>query len=180
MKRITAMLLAMLMVLLLAACGAGAGTGAQEADTAPEKEETTTAAETAAPETAEPEPEPETPGEGDLGDFHVKFLDCTFGKDYEGKDVIIANYEFTNNSEKTTSAIVALRIQAFQDGVELENGIMMDDVGSGNSMKDLRPGATLDIHEVFVLGNQSSPVEFEASETFSFSDDMVTLVYNFS
>lgn len=119
---------------------------------------------------------------GTLGDYAISFTGCTTAKDYEGKDVIIVSYDFTNNSDEATSAALALYVKAFQNGIELENGIVIDDIdgyNSDNYMKDIKPGVTLNVQEAFVLSDTSS-VEFEASEFISFSDDVVSFTYSLS
>lgn len=121
-------------------------------------------------------------GEGTLDEYAIKFTGASLAKDYEGNDVIVISYDFTNNGEEATSAMVSLYIQAFQDGVELDAayGISGDDgYSADNSMKDLQTGATLNCQSAFVL-TSTSPVEVEASPAFSFSEDMVTYTYKFA
>ena len=68
-------------------------------------------------------------GEGTLDEYAIKFTGASLAKDYEGNDVIVISYDFTNNGEEAASAIVSLYIQAFQDGVELDtaDGVSGDD-----------------------------------------------------
>ena len=168
MKKLICIVIAALMLLSLTACGSG-GTDNKTAEKPGET--------TAGSQETEKIDMKQQEQEGDLGDYHVKFVDFTPAKDYEGKDVIVVNWEFTNNSEDTTSADVAVYIKAFQNGVELDPAYVDLD-GADNSMKDIRPGTTLDIHTSFVLADTST-VEFEATELISFSDDMVVTTYAF-
>lgn len=106
------------------------------------------------------------PAEGDVGDYHVVLTGYDLVTDYDGNNAIVINYDFTNNSDDTTSAIVALYFQAFQDGVELESAWTMDsnvcDYGIGQ--KDIRPGVTLEgCQNAYVL-TSDSPVEIEVSD----------------
>lgn len=119
-------------------------------------------------------------GSGDLGDYHVEIKGAQLAEDYEGNPAIIVTYSWTNNSDDTTSAMVSTSEKAFQDGVQLDTAIIMDsDVyDSGNSMKDVRPGTTLDIQCAFLLTSETSVVEFEIAEWISFSDDMVTMDFD--
>jgi len=119
-------------------------------------------------------------GEGTVGKYTVKFTDAALAKDYDGKDVIIVSYDFTNNDEETTSAMVSLVVKAFQDGVELERAYFLDGADgydADNIMKDLKTGATLNCQEAYILSSMSSPVEVEAKASFSFSDEKVTYTY---
>lgn len=117
---------------------------------------------------------------GDLGDYHVEIKGASLAKDYEGKSAIIVTYAWTNNSENTTSAMVSVGTKAFQDGVQLESAIIIGDnsYDSGASMKEVRPGTTIDVQCAYVLTNERSTVEFELTEWISFSDDMVTMDFD--
>lgn len=58
--------------------------------------------------------------EGDVGDCHVKILDCKYGAlDYEGKKTIAVTFEFTNNSNEAQAFDSAVYPVAYQDGVQL-------------------------------------------------------------
>lgn len=163
MKRIFALLLAALMLLGLAACGTTESTGSA-ADT---KDDGKAAADPAHQE-----------NEGDLGDYHAVITGMEVGKDYEGKDALLVHYTFTNNSEETTSAGVALILKAFQNGVQLETAIVTDVEGVDNTLKEIRPGASIDVTEAFEL-TDTTTVELELTELISFSDEMITASYDF-
>ena len=72
--------------------------------------------------------------------------------------------------------MVSVSEKAFQDGVQLDTAILMSVEGyeAGTSMKEVRPGTTLDIQCAYTLTSETSVVEFEITEWISFSDDMVT------
>ena len=160
MKRLFALLMAALMLLSLAACG---GT--------PDK--------TDAKDGGDAVDMTHQENEGDLGDYHIKFTGFELAKDYEDNDALLVRYEFTNNSEDTTSAGVALYVKAFQNGVELEHAFLTEDYGADNEMKEIRPGTTLEITEAFLV-TDTTAVEFEATELISLSDDMVVATYEFN
>lgn len=62
--------------------------------------------------------------EGDVGDCHVKILDCKYGAlDYEGKKTIAVTFEFTNNSNEAQAFDGAVYPVAYQDGVQLSDTI---------------------------------------------------------
>lgn len=119
-------------------------------------------------------------GSGDLGDYHVEIKSASLAKDYEGNPAIIITYAWTNNSEETTSAMVPIMEQAFQDGVELEVAILVnvDGYDPGSSMKEVRPGTTIDIQSAFVLTSETSTVEFEITEFLGLTDDMVSMDFD--
>lgn len=167
MKKFFAFLLASMMVFSLVACGS---------DTAAQGDVTPTPTEEGSDENNVKNEE-----SGVLGDYTVNFTGYTLAKDYEGNDAIIVSYDFTNNSEEATSALAALQIQVFQDGIELETAILSDapdGYNSENEWKDIKTGATLNCQAAYILSNTSSPVEVEASEFFSFSDAVVSCTYD--
>lgn len=112
---------------------------------------------------------------GALGDYYVEIKDAFLTQDYEHKPVIVIIYSWTNNSDETTANWTSVIEKAFQDGIELESAIMVDDerYDSGSSMNDVRPGTTIDIQVAYVMTSETSKVEFEISELISFSDDIV-------
>lgn len=66
------------------------------------------------------EKQAEPTNEGDVGDCHVKILDCKYGAlDYEGKKTIAVTFEFTNNSDEAQAFDGAVYPVAYQDGVQL-------------------------------------------------------------
>ena len=157
-RRILALLLAALFAVALCACGGtsdGESTDGQDTETVDNTK-------------------------ADLGDYHVEIGGAKMTKDYEGNPVIVVDFTWTNNSEDTQSALVALSGQAFQDGVSLESAIVGDNsvYDSNLNWKDIRPGTTVDGQYAFVLSSETSPVEFELSETFSFSDEMATAEFD--
>ena len=159
MKKVLLLLLMGVLAMSLCACGAPADSGSDE--TATEAQE----AATGEAEQAEAEPAVNTDSA-----YAVELKDAHRISNYEGVDTLLVVYSFTNNSEDTTSAAVALYIQAFQDGVELESGYatsgdLPEDISGlyDNDWKDIRPGTTLDCYACFELDSESE-VEVEANE----------------
>ena len=70
--------------------------------------------------------------------------------------------------------------KAFQDGVQLEAAFIADRsiYDYSTSAKDIRPGTTIVVQCAFTLTSETSNVEFELSELFSFSDDIVSMDFN--
>lgn len=166
MKKFLTLLLALVLALGLTACGSSsvgdtntpAGSDSQQQESTPSSPD----------------------GEGTLGKYAVKFTGYTLAKDYQGQDTVIISFDFTNNDEDATSAMVALNIDAYQDGIELESAILTDapeGYDSESEMKNIKQGATLNCQKAFVLSNTSSPVEVEAEELFSLSSDKVVCTY---
>ena len=150
MKKFLTLLLALVLALGLTACGSSS---AGDTNTP------------AGSDSQQQESTPSSPdGEGTLGKYAT----------------VIISFDFTNNNEDATSAMVALNIDAYQDGIELESAILTDapeGYDSESEMKNIKQGATLNCQKAFVLSNTSSPVEVEAEELFSLSSDKVVCTY---
>lgn len=163
MKKILVIFCSLVLLFVFAACGAedDASTDAASSD------EVTTTDSSSSQETA---------SEGDLGDYHVAIKDYSLGKDYEGNDVIIITYDYTNNSEDSTAFDVATVCYAYQDGIELEHAYVMDDsteYDDGSSMKNIKTGVTIEVQNAYLLSNTDSPVDVEVIEFISFSDEKI-------
>ena len=180
-KRILALMLGAAVVLSLAACGASGGGTETEPGNSSEVSEQVPSEQVPEPSANENGGEgAQTAGSGDLGDYHVEIKGASLAKDYEGKSAIVITYAWTNNSDDTTSAMVAVGEKAFQDGVQLESAIIVgdDSYEAGTSMKEVRPGTTIDVQCAYILTSETSVVEFELTEWISFSDDMVTMNFD--
>lgn len=178
MKKISVfvMMVALLTVFTFSACE-----GSGESSTGGESTENGTTEETPAPEnadTAEEAPAAESAesdkiaDSGTLGDYTCVIKDFAIVKDWEDKDALLVNFDFTNNSEDSATFMMSILTKAFQDGVELETTFLSSDneLYDDNSSKEIKTGVTLDVSSVFLLDNTDSPVEVEVSEAFSFGD----------
>ena len=142
--------------LALTACGGGASEPQADAETAPEEQ------------AQEAEPEEEAPA----SDYAVTIDGSTVATDYEGNPAIVVDFTFTNNSDEATSFAVACSQKAFQNGVQLETAIVMDeDLGNGY-MAEIKPGATTQARLAFSLTDESE-VTVEVSELFSLDDTIL-------
>lgn len=90
--------------------------------------------------------------------------------DYSGKQAVVADFTFTNNSTDEATFAVAINCKAFQNGVQLESTWGSWD--SENSLKSIKPGGSLTVQKGFLL-DDTSPVTIEASETFDFSNELL-------
>lgn len=166
-RKLVAILLSAFLVVACASCGDG-----EEPSNSPSG--------SGAPVTESVTPETDETGTGTLGDYDVTISGASLTEDYDGNTALVVTFTWTNNSEDTTSAMVALVEQAFQDGVELENAFIVDSdaYDSEADMKEIRPGASLEVQCAFVLDSDTSPVEVEISELFSFDDAVVTKTFD--
>lgn len=117
---------------------------------------------------------PKSTDSGTLGDYTVKIESARLSKDYEGKKVVVVKYKFTNNGDKAVPFMTAISGKAFQDGVELELAIVDSTkdkkFNSANSLKEIKKGASIEVEEGYLLSNNKSKVEVEATEFISLNE----------
>jgi hypothetical protein len=148
-------------LLLLAGCGASGDTSPGASGT------TTTSASQAAAS-----PDEEAPASD--SDYVVTINGSKQIKDYEGKPALVVNFTFTNNSDEAANFAFAVSAKAFQDGVELETAIALDDkkYSAEDSLKDIKPGKSIKTQNAYVLDGKSD-VSIEVKELISFDDTML-------
>lgn len=112
-----------------------------------------------------------------LGDYTVEIVSCRMAKDYEDAPAIIVKYRFTNVSDEEAAAFMfSVSDTAYQNGIELETALIFDDkynYDSGNSMKEIKMGATLEVECAYVLEDTTSDVLIEVEEFFSFNNKVI-------
>ncbi|REL17020.1 DUF5067 domain-containing protein [Listeria monocytogenes] len=107
-----------------------------------------------------------------LGDYKVEILSSEVVKDFEGNNAIAIKTKFTNNSKENIFFMVAIDQQAFQNGTQLETTVSAD-ASMGGSEKDVQPGRTLEVTELYKLQDTQNTVDIEATELISFSKNSV-------
>lgn len=118
-----------------------------------------------------------------LGDYTVEIKSCRLAKAYDGKDVIIVTYGFTNNSDDPASFNFTFTDNAYQAGIGLNEAYFLDDsanYSSDNQMKDIKTGATLDVEIAYELNDSTTDIEVEVKELISFNDKVITKTFKIS
>lgn len=116
-----------------------------------------------------------------LGDYNVVIDSFRMAEDYQGEDVIIVKYLFTNNSDESDSFMLAVDEIAYQDGVELQECYFVDDSANysiDNQSKKIRPGVTLSVEVAYELADTTTDVEIEVEEIFSFKERKITKTFS--
>lgn len=114
--------------------------------------------------------------EDDIIDFtysniYVKFLDSTIEYDeYNGKQLIVY-FEMTNNSETNQTFVYNFDVKGFQNGIELDTNYIYDCDEEKNTSKEIQPGATIKVAEVFDLSEDTNSVTIEIRPLISFDDE---------
>lgn len=102
--------------------------------------------------------------------FTIHYTQHRVSKDFAGKPCLLVYYDYTNNGTVSSSAMVDVSLQAYQNGKACDASIPeTNDTAVDNFMKEIEPGKTVNVCQVFSLSDESD-VTLKASETFSFSD----------
>ena len=123
----------------------------------------------------------ETEEKTNLGEYDVVIDSCRLAKDYEGKDVVIVKYVFTNNSDDSTAFYTAFNDNVFQNGVGLNESYILDDsanYSADNQTKEIKKGASIDVEVAYELNDTTTDIEVEVKELISFNDDVVTKTFS--
>lgn len=108
--------------------------------------------------------------------YNVTYVKHELSEDYEGNPCLLFYYTFTNNSEENASAAVNSHIKVFQNGVQCDPAFLSDSPdSSGNYMKDVQPGYSVEVCQSFKLSN-TSDVTVEVSDLISFDDKKDTQI----
>lgn len=109
-----------------------------------------------------------------IGDYSVEILESRLAKDFEGKDVVIIKYKFTNVADDNpTSFYIAFDDAAFQDGVGLNKAYVLEDSANyseDNQSKEIKKGASIEVEVAYELNDTTTDVEVEVQELFSFEE----------
>ena len=118
---------------------------------------------------------------GEINDCTVSIISYKLVKDYEGKDAILFELGFTNNNNDTYNYMSAVNFTPFQDGIELETAILMEENDYiGHSILSVKPGAGITVAEAFILSSSTSPVEIEISDPWGFSSKKIETTIDIS
>ena len=192
MKKLIGILLMIAMTASMVACSTSSNESKDTSKTVSSKaasvvSEPDSSTDSTNPESSEVSSEASMSDSGTLGDCEVSILSARKSSDYEGNPVIVVKYSFTNNAAENKAFLTATMTKAFQNGVQIDTA-MIDitkdtEYDSGASLKELQPGATLEIEIGYVLTDETNPVEvnvqefsFTASESLKKTFDVTTLV----
>lgn len=111
------------------------------------------------------------PSEGNLDeDYYVAVTDAELIYDYYGDAAIRVYYEFTNNSNYEQVFAYSLNAYAYQDGISLDWAYpTVNSETDDNYYEQVNPGETINASCVFLLRNDSSPVEAEIMSLYSYN-----------
>ena len=164
MKRLGSLLLALCVIATFVAFGLGSSST-----------ETTTVEQQGGPGAAVPNTVT------DIAECSVEIKGCRLAKDWEGKDVVIVQYAFTNNDDEPKAFLYSFEDEVYQNGIGLNESWMLADsakYSADNQTKEIKKGATLDVEVAYELNDSVTDIEVEVSALFSFDDTTITRTFS--
>ena len=108
-------------------------------------------------------------------EFNVELLSTSISQDYEGKPVLVVEYNFTNNSDESASFMFSCQDKAFQNGIEFDNTVFgCDEIDSQQQLNEIQPGTTYALKIGYHLQDTTSPVDIEVT-SLDFIDEETLL-----
>lgn len=123
-----------------------------------------------------------TASKAELGDYSVEIMSCRLAEDYEGDDVVIVKYKFTNNSDDSAAAFyLTFDDTVYQNGVSLNEAYVLDESANydeGNATKEIKKGASIEVEVAYELNDTTTDIEVEVKELFSLSDKVIKKTFS--
>ena len=92
----------------------------------------------------------------DDGEHSIKYAGSELSKDYEGNDVVVVYFDYTNGSPDTSCAGFDFLIKAFQNKRQLEGTAMSDNQPCDDYYNEFQAGAdTVRVGNAFLISDTS-------------------------
>lgn len=76
----------------------------------------------------------------------LKITNYFLSKDYDGKDVLVVDYQYTNIEDEAEAFIYEFSDSAFQNGIECDSSVFgCDDIDSQSQMSEIQPGVSISV-----------------------------------
>lgn len=112
-------------------------------------------------------------------DFTIEYVNYSIIEDYQGNPSIMFEFNATNNSSSASSFMANALPRVYQNGVELENAISLDDsYDLDGYMANVQPGASVTVYLAYVLQDESSEVQLEVGQVvgdYVYAEETISL-----
>ena len=98
----------------------------------------------------------------------LTFDGTALAKDYEGKDVLLFIFTYTNKTPEGKMPLTEVFMTVYQGGMSLDSAILMDSNYSdltAASLKQVKDGASLQYCVAYILNDMSSDLEVEVTDS---------------
>ncbi len=117
----------------------------------------------------------------EIGEYELEIASSRLASSYDGKKVIIVKYIFKNNSDEPSAFYLTFEDHAYQNGVGLNEAYILDDSANyeaDNQTKEIKSGASIEVEVAYELNDETTEVEIEVEELFSFDDTVIKKTFS--
>lgn len=107
------------------------------------------------------------------GEDTISIASWEISEDYDGKDVVVIEYAWTNNDDEPAEFAFSINDNVYQNGVELEGTIGCKKVDSEAAYKKIQSGKTYNVKKAYVLEDMSEINVVATAAYIFFGDDEI-------
>ena len=89
-----------------------------------------------------------------------------------GDECVVIYYQFTNNSSENKTFGYTVDVNAFQNGISLDESFFDLDNQNSEQYTEIKPNASIEVYTIFVL-RDNSEILLEVNEMFSFDSKII-------
>ena len=102
--------------------------------------------------------------EADNNGCHIILEKIWVAKDYDGTPAVALHMIFSNKTKTAKNYLSTFSVDAYQNGIELDNAVRVDGAETGSALKRIKDGAKIDVYRAFKLRDTTTPVEIQISK----------------
>ena len=110
----------------------------------------------------------------DFGDSKVEAVQATI-RMVGNETYVICEYNWTNSSDQNAMFLTAVSEKAFQNGIELDVGILLD--VDTNTITEVMPGYSLTVRTIYTLTDPSAEITFMVSPFMDILNEYTPLTF---
>lgn len=109
--------------------------------------------------------------DAEKSETNLDYIGCeVIDDEYHGK-VLLVKFDFENVSDENKTFAYTYTVKAFQNGVEMEDAMFIENGNHDNSFKEIRPETKITVAESFEYKDTESPIVLEVYPWISFNNE---------
>lgn len=115
----------------------------------------------------------------DFGNFVITINNIKLSKDFNEKDVLVIDYDWENTSEESSSPFITFSIKGYQDNVETDYSVYVEDVDMEKGQKDVKPGGKIEGAQTTIgIEKMDQPLELELTRLLAVDKEIYSVTIN--
>ena len=102
--------------------------------------------------------------EADANGCHIILKKIWVTKDYDGTPAVGVHLIFSNKTSTARNCIFTFSVDAYQNGIELDDAYGVAEVDTSSSTTNIKDGAKIDVYWAYKLRDTTTPVEIQISK----------------